>query len=366
MIALTPNPVRIAPTMAEWWPRALARKGELTTQTKRLYGETLARLVEHFGPDRRIDSLTRADAAEFVEWLARTPIAAGRFHGGLLPSDTTVKAHVKRCKAVLNLAVDLELIERNPFAKELSTFSIADVDFYDMTRDELERLIAALRTPVGPRYTEANGMEWGTLVALCRLAGLRRGEALRMTWADIDLERGTLTVRPQIRESGRRRQTTKQKRRVVPIEPRLAEILVELRAWQGPGATVLCEHVSTDGKNMFLRIGRAIKRAGIPKHDRMFHSMRKALENEWFSKGHSVLTVCRWLGHNPAVAAQHYHRPSNDEFEAVTKTGKPAPAMAASPSPAGDTDLQRIVAAWPKLSADLRAAMLAIAGTVQS
>ena len=54
-----------------------------------------------------------------------------------------------------------------------------------------------------------------TLIALCRLAGLRRGEALALPWSAIDWEKRWLTVFA----------TKTGAKRIVPIEPKLHGIL---------------------------------------------------------------------------------------------------------------------------------------------
>ena len=55
------------------------------------------------------------------------------------------------------------------------------------------------------------------LIALCRLAGLLRGEGMDLTWSDIDWEKHRLTIIAE--KIGRRR--------VAPIEPKLYQLLLD-------------------------------------------------------------------------------------------------------------------------------------------
>ncbi len=77
-----------------------------------------------------------------------------------------------------------------------------------LTDDELARLLAV---------AEDRGRAAWYLAAA--LAGLRKGDLLRLTWADVDLDAGTITVR-----GGKARRVD-----VIPLHPQLAEALRERR-----------------------------------------------------------------------------------------------------------------------------------------
>lgn len=70
---------------------------------------------------------------------------------------------------------------------------------------------------VTPLLDACSNWGWRTLIAFCRLAGLRRGEALNLTWHDIGWQKHRLTVIAE--KTG--------KRRVVPIEPKLYKLLLD-------------------------------------------------------------------------------------------------------------------------------------------
>src|SRR5205823_6070153 len=95
-----------------------------------------------------------------------------------------------------------------------------DKNWHYVSMAELEKLIAACNT---------NG--WKCLIALCRLAGLRRGEAMSLPWAGVDMNNRRLIVFAQ--KTGQRR--------IVPIVPRLYELLQIILPATCNGAARVCE-----------------------------------------------------------------------------------------------------------------------------
>lgn len=71
---------------------------------------------------------------------------------------------------------------------------------------------------------------WRAALALAGFAGLRLGEIRALTWADVDLEAGTLAVRRSMLPDGTLKPPkTEAGKRAVPIVPALRRVLV---AWR--------------------------------------------------------------------------------------------------------------------------------------
>lgn len=406
---LVPGPG--AAPLSEWGARFVLSRHGLAEATARLYHDTLGLAAQHFGADRPIGAIARADAAAFRDWLCGLSLRTGGATSERKISEATVCGHIRRMKSVFSRAVDLELIARNPFEREVGTPAAVDPEFYVLSRQDLRRLLSVLPSP-----------GWRCMVALCRLAGLRLGEAMRLVWSEVDSSRRVLIVRPQTRPDGRRRTTTKQRRREVPIDPWLWSVLEEARAVAKAGEFLVCAGLPRHRHNLYrAMVGsartrpevkppargesgivgvhrgarglwracvgrtvlgtrfptpeaaaeavtahraklRALPRAigfltlaGLPRFAKPFHSLRKALESEWLAK-HPTMTVCKWLGHHPVVAARHYHQSTDAELAAVTGGSAPTPADA----PWEDDVLARVQAAWPWLPPAIRSAVDAI------
>ena len=300
--------IQTCPTLRQWEDYYQAHKTDIGASTRVLIAQTFGKLQAGIG-DVRIDSITPVQAVEWRAWLARTPDLRRKVREGETArtiSDEAVCRHVRDAKAIFEYALELHLIKANPFASLRGTPAKVVRDWQEISRGDLAKLLAACPGPA-----------WRCLFALCRLAGLRRGEALLAVWTDIDVDRKTIRVLPREDEHGRRRVTTKARaHRVVPIEPELWEIL---RANRTDGTERVCPVSEFSLHRDSLVI---IARAGLPKYAKPFHSLRKNLETEWMDR-HPVITVCQWLGHSPQVAAEHYVRASRQSVATVTGTLDP-------------------------------------------
>ncbi len=341
-----------APTLAEWEPTYFRlRAGEIAPRTILLHRDTFRYLVAKFGAGRRLDQITPADADDWTVWLRRQPVKPGR--GAPNPkrclSEGTVRSHVRRAKVIFKRAAKRRHISENPFAEIKGTAPRKVKDWYVVSREQLEDILRCCPTP-----------GWRALLALCRLAGLRRGEALRLEWKDINWERRTIQVLPQAdEETGERVETTKQAYRQVPIEPRLYEILRECHE-AAPGPECMDYEPRVCPIKGAINIDRALLEitaaAGVPKYSKPFHALRKALESEWLEV-HPVMDVCTWLGHSPLVAAEFYHRTTPASIARVTTPPGPRPGHS---DPANDGEIEMIVSKLPALSPEILAVIVAL------
>src|SRR6266508_4320314 len=154
------------------------------------------------------------------------------------------------------------------------------------------------------------------LETLCTLAlarGLRQGEILGLQWDDIDLERGSLTVRHTlVRIDGQRilaEPKTEQSHRTIPL-PGIA--LESLRAhalrqaedrdragdsWPDSGLVFRTKRgTALDARNVTHRFQAVVRRAGLP-HQR-FHDLRHACASLLLAQGLNLKDVSETLGHS--------------------------------------------------------------------
>lgn len=224
------------PRLSEWledWLKASA----LRVRPSSLYGYTTD-VRAHIGPaigKHRLSDLQ----PEHVEYLYTVLLAKGLNVG-------TVH-HVRRTlNKALNEAVRRQRIPRNPV-------TLAHTPRYDAP--EIDPLtVGEARILVAAAHDEPNGVAFMLAISL----GLRRGEVLGLSWADIDLERGQLRVRqqlerrrwrhgcdgpdrcdgpakcPQRRDGGLvlAEPKTRKSRRTLPLPPQLVEALRQHRLAQ--------------------------------------------------------------------------------------------------------------------------------------
>lgn len=273
-----------APTLAQWRDKYKElRANELADETMYLHTLTFRYLCEHFGEGVRIDRLTRASAAE---WRA-----------GLDLGEQSTCLHVRNAKVIFGKAVDLDILTTNPFDRENGTPAAVDKEWAEIGPADMEKILA-----------ECPNDGWRALFGLCRWAGTRRGEALRVKWADVDLAASVLRV---VNEGA---QTTKKRSRTVPLSPRLHKLLQAIFDAAPTGAVRPTEDVAEG--NLSHQADAILTRAGFA-YAKPFHTLRKNLETEWMAV-YPVLDVASWLGHSPTVAAKHYVRTTPETLARVT------------------------------------------------
>ena len=271
------------PTLESWLADFLRGRPDLAPATVGLYRLAVRSLVGHFGASR-IGAITRAGAAEWAASLAGEPGTVGRY--------------ARNARALFAEAVDRGLIRRNPFVG----LRLAKADATPWAYQDLatfERLVEFCAPP------------WPCLLGLARLAGLRRGEILRLDWPAVDLATRRLTV-----ESPGRRRTTKHRTRQVPIVPRLHDLMFAA-SMSDRGGNRVCGGIRPSEVS---RQYRAIcRRAGIAPISRPLHTMRKSCETDW-ARVHPIHVVAAWLGNSPKVALAYYLQPTDEDFQEAAES----------------------------------------------
>ncbi len=280
---------------SEWFERQKVeggRRGDGLSDT----GATALRWVisNHLLPvfaSRRLDQITVEDVDRY---------RLGKVREGKL-SVTSINKTLATLAAVLETAVEYELIDRNPARGRRRRLPAVTP-----RRSWLDRAdhIAALLDAAGHLDVRAKVCpgQRRALLATLTFAGLRIGEALSLRWRDVDLARDTITVRAAKTDAGIR---------VVNILPVLSD---ELRDYQAridriPDALVFG---TTTGKhqgatNVRRRVlARAVQYANAtltenecaPLPDGLTpHSLRRTFASLLFALGESPPYVMAQMGH---------------------------------------------------------------------
>jgi integrase len=154
--------------------------------------------------------------------------------------------------------------------------------------------------------------DWGTLVWLAMVAGARRGEFSALRWADLDLDRGTLTVGRSIGQLGGRsweKNTKTHQRRRISLDAATVQLLDDHRRRCTERCTALGIGLDTDSYVFSLdpdnstplrpgtitqRYGRMAKALRLDTH---FHALRHYSATELIAAGVDPRTVAGRLGH---------------------------------------------------------------------
>lgn len=267
-------------------------------------------LIQHFGPGQDINAITLPDASEFVDALAAGKLAGARSknrqHYNL--SRQSVKCHLRNIKAALNFGVLFGLVQTNVF-QQFDGKPMATSANYFVTVDEFDRLLEA-----------APNQGWRMLLALARLAGLRREAARTLPWSgwatDTDGEKHRVGIdwtRKRICLVGNHK--TVKRYRELPIAPSLHKLL--LTAFE----SVQDESAPISGvpkSNLTRNVQIIVRNAGLDPIPGLFRSLRSSCENGWKQDGVAEPTFANWLGHSPTVSRMFYTAPTDQEFAAVS------------------------------------------------
>jgi integrase len=155
-------------------------------------------------------------------------------------------------------------------------------------------------------------IEGATLVGVLAYTGLRPGECLALTWADVGEARIEVTKALSLGEVMDRTKTGRD--RFVPL-PR--HVAADLRAWRlasgvpGDGDLVFPGREGAPwGENEYRRFLRgryrkAANAAGIPGNPRLY-ALRHAFCSMQIAAGRSILEVAKAAGHSPTMTLRTY------------------------------------------------------------
>jgi integrase len=184
-----------------------------------------------------------------------------------------------------------------------------------LTGEELRLLLAALPED---RY-------WRLFFEFLAVTGLRIGEAVGLTWENLELgDRARVMVREQVYRGQRRRLKSREGRRDVPLSGSMAAKLLAHRrdTYGGPKSAVFATSTGTelDPQNVRRTVLRPVALElgyyemvegpdGEPRKRTTlgFHALRHTCASMLFARGRNVKQVQAWLGHaTPTITLETY------------------------------------------------------------
>jgi integrase len=251
-------------------------------------------LVEYFGADRRLASITPGDAEDFRIWLQTQRKAK---HKPTLATNT-VRRLCGRAKQFFGHALKKRLIDENPFAgmKGLQVRG-TDERRRHIPHEWIERVLEAC-----PHE------DWRVLVVLCRYGGLRPSEACNLRWEHIDWQRHRIRVPCQKTERHAGRAW-----REIPIFPEITPHLEASWDVAKDGAEMVIARYRSN-RNLRTPFEDIVTRAGLEVWKKPFQNLRSTRQTE-LNRQYPEHVVCGWLGNTQRVAREHYLAATEEDFE---------------------------------------------------
>jgi integrase len=289
-----------AARLGEFVRTRIMTRPDVKPATLEVWSQTVRNLIEFFGDDKPLRSITAGDADDFKAWLRSQELAAA-----------TVAKRLAFARTFLHVARKHSLIDVNPFAEvKIPTANVSARQRF-VGRDALARMLAVANPT------------WQTIIVLCRLGGLRcPSEVLSLEFRHIDWERNRITV-----PSPKTERYEGKESREIPLSAELRPYLLDAseRAEKGQTHIVGGNHlakaqVPNGWRNCNLRtmFEKIVMRAGLEPWPRLFHNLRSSRETELLEQ-FPVQVVAKWLGHDPEVMMKHYTQTTDEHFERASR-----------------------------------------------
>jgi integrase len=264
----------------EWLARQTVRP-----RTLELYDWALrVHLLPYFG-QRRLDQITAEDIAAFIAHMQRQGRKGWTVTSALRPLSIILAQAHRKGRIPVNALSQLERRER-PDHNDQRPKRILNLD-------EMQRLLEA-----------ADSEQYRCLLELLLTSGLRIGEALGLTLADLDAEHSIIHVRFQLSRDGSRTPLkTSEAERTIDIPPQLMRRLLALITGRGarfnPQAFVFASRNETglERKTVRAALRRAATTAKLPEPKPTLHDLRHTHASLLIALGTNLVDIQRRLGH---------------------------------------------------------------------
>lgn len=281
---------------------------DVKPSTSILYGNARRNLIDKFGANRLIDSITPADADDWRRWLAKPKNADDPQAGGQDLAPETVRQRCRIAKQFFRDAARRKLIDESPFAdmKGVSAKGNRDKDHF-VTRDDAAKVLAACPDD-----------EWRLIFALARFGGMRcPSEVLLLRWGDVNWDANRITVRSPKTEHHEGKDS-----RVMPLFPELRPYLESLWDVAPEGSEFVITRYRETEVNLRTRLRAIARAAGLKPWPKSFVALRSTRRTE-LQEQFADYVLNDWFGHSSRVAERHYLQVTDAHFEAAAKVSDP-------------------------------------------
>jgi integrase len=251
-------------------------------------------LIPYFGR-RRLDQITADDIASFIAEMRQKGLRGWTVKSALRPLSIMLAQAARKGRIPANPTQQLERGERPKHDDERPKRIL--------TLEEMQQLLAACET-----------LQSRCLFELLLASGLRIGEALGLTVADLDLDHPLIRIECQLdRDGSRTPLKTAESQRTLDIPPRLMRRLRALLAARGelanPHALVFASRTGAGLERKVVRtqLNRAAKTAKLAPPHPTLHDLRHSHASMLIALNYTVTDVRHRLGHRKPDTTLRIH-----------------------------------------------------------
>lgn len=282
---VAPNKMRFNDLVLEWQRNRRGKHGEpLSDGTVRVYDSTCRLYLQPVFGNRKIQQISTDDVALFLRTVKGSkgkPLAAS--------SRTLIYA-------VLNDIFSYASNRRRGYLTDNPCSHLEQGE-----RPSQKRLEARLCTAEEAAALMQHSPQWlANILQTALLTGMRQGEILGLSWADVDFAAGEIHVRQQLSPARELQPTKGRRERTVPLLPALRSTLWALPSRFAGGLVFLNESGRPYQDSAVRAVFKRTRiKAGISDTPRplRFHDLRHTYGSVLLQDGKDIAWVSELLGH---------------------------------------------------------------------
>ncbi len=255
---------------------------ELAPRSRSTYRERIVHLVRFLKSTKRENLLvSEFDLALIDEYkTSRLDMGVGK---------TTINNELTHIKTLLNWAVERKYLDVAPISR-IKHFRVETGQPRYLTEEEFQKIY------------ECSSVEDRPILLVMAYTGIRKGEAVRLEWSDIDLKKKLLWVR---NKPGHPSKTGTE--RVIPLAGKAVEALKSLRRDKTDVHVFLrLQRSGIRHNGLRMNFKRARIRAGIEKAASI-NTLRKTFASILAQKGVEMALVSKLMGHTNIEMTMTYY-----------------------------------------------------------
>ena len=280
-----------APTLDDFATRFInALPSRVSKQTFLFYVRHLQPLLEFPAlRECRLDRIQPAVIEDFVQWRRKQSNGrAGRI------STVTVNHNLRTLRRALHLAVEWDVIAKVPKITLLKGENQRD---YVLSEETIEKF-AARKTPLG------------RIVTFLVDTGLRRSEAVNLTWDAVNLDSNPPSI--EVKKG-----KTKYSRRRVPLTARAERIMRELQATAKTLFVFVIRDTTHITPDWLSHKFAAVRKDMELPEDCVLHCTRHTFCTRLGERGADAFAIQRLAGHSSIVISQRYVHATGPRLDAA-------------------------------------------------
>lgn len=308
-------------TVAEWLETWLADYCDhLKQKTREGYERAIrGHITPHALANVRLEALAADDIVQWLKTLRRKPSKRTGAKPGQKLSEASVSIPYRCLRAALNVAVDQDIITKNPTLKVKAPAGTRQRSPIVLTEEQIGRLLATWE-----------GHRLYALFAVAALTGVRRSELLGLRWRDVELDNRLMHICGQLQLL----QPDPSKPRVLVYVPSAktaaghrtidlsVELVATLRLWRAEQAEERLilgkawageDYIFTNEvgrpynpKGLYIHFKAGLKRAGLPV-EMTIHDLRHCAGSLMLARGEDISAVSELLGHSSRAVTERIY-----------------------------------------------------------